>query len=130
MPPTESGDNQNRDRGGSFDERLQSARRRQGQESDRTEISAGSQSHGPSALSIGLRVSVELASSLAVGTLIGWWLDRWLHTAPFLLIVFMLLGGASGVLNVWRLVGRDDASSGETVELTGRPRGDSGDERK
>jgi len=41
---------------------------------------------------------------LAVAVAIGWFLDRWLGTTPFLLILFFLLGGAAGVANVWRLV--------------------------
>jgi ATP synthase protein I len=46
---------------------------------------------------------VELVSALFVEVAIGWLLDRWLHTGPLLLVVFVLLGGAAGVLNVWRL---------------------------
>jgi ATP synthase protein I len=34
---------------------------------------------------------------------IGWALDRWLGTRPILLAVFVLLGGAAGILNVWRI---------------------------
>ena len=59
---------------------------------------------GPSAWGIGARVGVELLSALVVGLAIGWGLDRWLHTAPLFLVVFVLLGGAAGVANVWRLM--------------------------
>jgi len=38
-----------------------------------------------------------------VGAAIGWGLDRLLGTRPILLVVFVLLGGAAGVLNVWRI---------------------------
>ena len=55
-------------------------------------------------LGIGLRVGVELVSALVVAVAIGWWLDGWLHTRPFLLILFVLLGGAAGIANIWRLV--------------------------
>jgi ATP synthase protein I len=58
----------------------------------------------PSAWGIGARVGVELLSALVVGLGIGWALDRWLHTAPLMLVVFVLLGGAAGVANVWRLM--------------------------
>jgi ATP synthase protein I len=57
-----------------------------------------------SALGIGLRVGVELFSALAVAVAIGWGLDRWLHTMPLFLIIFVLLGGAAGVANLWRMV--------------------------
>ncbi len=58
-----------------------------------------------SAWGIGARVGVELLSALVVGLGIGWALDRWLHTSPLMLVVFVLLGGAAGVANVWRLMG-------------------------
>jgi ATP synthase protein I len=89
--------------GGSFEDRLQAARRRQG-----LEPSAPQQPGTPqqaSALAIGLRVGLELVCALLVGVGIGWLLDRWLHTSPVLLVVFSLFGWAAGVLNVWRLMG-------------------------
>ena len=81
---------------------------------------------GPSALSIGLRVGVELVSALVVAVAIGWWLDKWLHTSPVLLGVFVLLGAAAGVANVWRLMG-PAADAGRIAELRGPPRDDPGD---
>ncbi len=57
-----------------------------------------------SAWGIGARVGVELLAALIVGLAIGWGLDTWLHTMPLMLIVFVLLGGAAGVANVWRLM--------------------------
>ena len=66
---------------------------------------------GPSPWGVGARVGVELLSALVVALAIGWGLDRWLHTSPLFLVVFVLLGGAAGVANVWRLMapkrGRD-----------------------
>ena len=52
---------------------------------------------------IGLRVGTELVSALVVAVAIGWALDRWLGTKPILMAVFVLIGGAAGVANVWRL---------------------------
>ncbi len=52
----------------------------------------------------GLRAGIELVSALAVAVAIGWGLDRWLHTMPLFLIVFVLLGGVAGILNVWRMM--------------------------
>lgn len=53
---------------------------------------------------IAVRVGVELAGTLAVGVGIGWALDKWLGTGPWLMVVFFFLGGAAGVLNVYRAV--------------------------
>ena len=95
--------------GGSFEDRLSAARRKQGLEAPRQEdgsANAGvglSASQG-SALGMGMRVGVELVSALAVAVAIGWFLDEWLGTRPFLLMLFFVLGGAAGVANVWRLV--------------------------
>jgi len=90
--------------GGSFEERLRAARHRQGLDAPPPDRSGGA-GKGVSALGIGLRVGVELVAALAVAVAIGWWLDRWLGTRPILLAVFVLLGGAAGVANVWRLMG-------------------------
>ena len=37
------------------------------------------------------------------GGLLGWLLDRWLGTAPWLLLVLMFLGFAVGIMNVLRI---------------------------
>ncbi len=90
---------------GSFEDRLRAARVRQGlTPGDAPVVSAGT--GGGSALGLGMRVGVELVSALAVAVAIGWALDRWLHTLPLFLVIFLVLGGAAGVANVWRLVGR------------------------
>jgi ATP synthase protein I len=56
------------------------------------------------AMGIAFRIGVELVAGLVVGGGIGWLLDSWLGTSPFLLIVFFFLGAAAGMLNVWRAV--------------------------
>ncbi|NPV83385.1 MAG: AtpZ/AtpI family protein [Candidatus Aminicenantes bacterium] len=43
-----------------------------------------------------------LPSSIAVGLAIGYLLDRWLKTAPWMLLTWLLLGVASGLLNLFR----------------------------
>jgi ATP synthase protein I len=97
----------------SFEDRLHAARRRQGLDPPPTDPSGGTGKDNPSALGVGLRVGVELVSALAVAVAIGWWLDKWLHTSPVLLAVFVLLGGAAGVANVWRLMGPGRQAPGE-----------------
>lgn len=89
--------------GSSFEDRLRAARAKQGLDKPLPDPGKQPVGSGPSPLGIGMRVGVELASALAVAVAIGWLLDRWLHTLPLFLIVFVLLGGAAGVLNVWRM---------------------------
>lgn len=88
--------------GNSFEERLRAARTRQGLD---PRPGAGDEpgNRDPSPWGIGLRVGVELVSALVVGVVIGWALDHWLRTTPLFLAIFVLLGGAAGILNVWRL---------------------------
>lgn len=88
------------DEGADFDRRLAEARQRQGSD----EPAASGPKANASLLGIGLRVGVEMASAMVVGAFLGYWLDRWLGTKPFLMIVLLLLGGAAGVRNVWRVV--------------------------
>jgi ATP synthase protein I len=96
----------------SFEERLRAARQRQGLEPRPPQPGQEPADQGPSALAIGLRVSVELVSALAVACAIGWGLDWLLGTRPLFLILFIPLGGAAGVLNVWRMFAPRQKASG------------------
>jgi ATP synthase protein I len=49
-----------------------------------------------------LKLSVELVGGVVVGGLIGWALDQLFGTKPILLLVFVVLGAASGIVNVMR----------------------------
>lgn len=53
---------------------------------------------------VGFRVSTELLSGVLVGAAVGFLLDRFFGTQPWLLILFMFFGGGAGVLNVYRFV--------------------------
>jgi ATP synthase protein I len=87
---------------GSFEERLRTARERQGLETPAPKSSEQIGGLGGAPWGIGLRVGIEMVSALLVGLAIGWGLDWVFGTRPILLAVFVLLGGAAGVLNVWR----------------------------
>ena len=60
--------------------------------------------HNKSFVNILSRVATELLAGLLIGAGIGWTIDQWLETTPWFLIVFFLLGGAAGILNLWRVV--------------------------
>ncbi len=47
-------------------------------------------------------IGLMLPSSIAVGLFFGYVLDRWLGTGPWLLLVFTVLGIASGLLSLFR----------------------------
>jgi ATP synthase protein I len=57
----------------------------------------------------GSTLGLTFAFSVLIGFAIGYGLDRLFHTSPFLMIVFILLGLASGILNIVRAV-RDSSS--------------------
>ena len=59
-----------------------------------------------------LKLSTEMIGGVAVGGFIGWALDRWLGTAPILMVMFLLLGGAAGIMNVIRTAQRRQAAAG------------------
>lgn len=45
-------------------------------------------------------VGLNLVSATFVGLFIGWWLDKWLDTKPWLLLTFLVLGIVAGFKNV------------------------------
>lgn len=49
------------------------------------------------------RMVVEFAVGTAGGGFIGWLLDGWLGTTPWLMLVFLMLGFAAGMLNMIRV---------------------------
>jgi ATP synthase protein I len=52
------------------------------------------------------KLGTELVAAVAVGTIIGFILDSWFDTKPWLIIVFFFLGAAAGMLNVIRTANR------------------------
>ncbi len=50
----------------------------------------------------GMRLGTEFIAAVLVGAGIGYLLDLWLKTGPWLMLVMLLVGFAAGVLNVVR----------------------------
>ncbi|MGC2856715.1 AtpZ/AtpI family protein [Novispirillum sp. DQ9] len=91
----------------------------------------GREGGGParmSGLGLAARIGIELVTTVLVGVAIGWALDEWLGTKPWFMVVFLFLGGAAGVTNVYRVVrGLDDSVGlGGAVERKQRS-GDDGE---
>ncbi|MFM9850284.1 MAG: AtpZ/AtpI family protein [Hyphomicrobiaceae bacterium] len=53
-------------------------------------------------MAYGFRMSSELVGAIVVGGLIGYALDQWLGTKPWLFLVFFVFGFAAGILNLLR----------------------------
>ena len=52
------------------------------------------------------KLGTELVAAVAVGTIIGFILDSWFDTKPWLIIIFFFLGAAAGMINVIRTANR------------------------
>ncbi|MTJ83270.1 MAG: AtpZ/AtpI family protein [Telmatospirillum sp.] len=87
--------------------RLRAARSQDDREGRRATSRGGSAGTG---MGLGFRIATELVAGIAVGALIGYALDGWLGTRPWLMVVFLFLGAAAGTMNVYRAAkGLDDA---------------------
>ena len=62
-------------------------------------------------LSSAMELPFTFVAAVAVGGLIGYFLDRWLHTSPWLMVVFGGLGFAGGILEIARRFRPKDSSS-------------------
>ena len=53
-------------------------------------------------------LGIEMAASVLIGTLIGYWLDKWLGTQPWILIIGFIFGAAAGFRNLFRFLSKED----------------------
>ena len=53
-----------------------------------------------SSMGSAFKLSTDLVAHVAVGTIIGFILDNWFDTKPWLMIFFFFLGSVAGILNV------------------------------
>lgn len=64
-----------------------------------------------SQLSRGLRLGSEFVAAVLVGAGLGYLLDMWLNTSPWLFLAMMLFGFVAGVLNVVRAASQMNAAA-------------------
>jgi len=57
-------------------------------------------------------LGLEMGLSVAVGVGIGYYLDKWLGTQPWLLILFLFFGIAAGFRNLYRALKRMEREQG------------------
>lgn len=84
----------------SLDERLQRAK------SEEAVRSGEARDKGDEDYRLGNRVLAELIGGMAGGALIGWVLDRFLGTSPWLLLVLLFLGTVVAFRNIIRISNR------------------------
>ena len=56
--------------------------------------------HNPSPIGTAFKLSTELISAVAVGTIIGFILDKTFGTKPWLILIFFFVGVIAGIYNV------------------------------
>lgn len=54
------------------------------------------------AMGMGFSIAAQLVAGVLVGGAMGYYLDRWLGSAPWLMVLFLGLGFAAGLMNVIR----------------------------
>ena len=62
-------------------------------------VSKDSQS---SKLGIAFKMSTEMVAAVVVGTIIGFILDNWFGTKPWLILIFFFVGVIAGITNVFK----------------------------
>lgn len=78
------------------------------------------QSRG-SAFGIAMRMGTEFVVAVLIGGVMGWYLDKWLGSTPFMLFIFMMFGFAAGTMNIIRVgksfnMSKNDMASDETKQ--------------
>jgi ATP synthase protein I len=70
-------------------------------------------------------VGLEMGISVGLGALIGYYLDKWLGTQPWMMLLWLLFGLVAGFRGVFRAVARAEAAAQEDDQIEeakhGRP---------
>ena len=74
----------------SFKTRLEIAKNKAYKENDKPTSNLG----------IAFKLSTELVAAVVVGTIIGFILDNWFGTKPWLILIFFFVGVIAGIMNV------------------------------
>ena len=53
-------------------------------------------------LGVALKLSTEMVAAVLVGSIIGFILDNWFDSKPWLTVIFFFAGATAGILNVIR----------------------------
>ena len=89
-------DKEDKDRLEALDKRLEKA-----QENQSANVEKHRTKRDPN-LGKAYRMGIELVLAVAIGGAIGWYLDKWLETFPWLFVLFFFLGVAAGFRNVYK----------------------------
>jgi F0F1-type ATP synthase assembly protein I len=51
-------------------------------------------------------VGFSFVLAIVIGAYVGWILDKWMGTSPWMFFLFFVLGLVAGILNVYRTAGK------------------------
>ena len=57
-------------------------------------------------LGLALSVGTVISSNIVGGILLGYLLDRWFVTKPWMMVTFLILGAVGAFVNVYRIMKR------------------------
>ncbi|WP_417518215.1 AtpZ/AtpI family protein [Minwuia sp.] len=101
------------DRLGALNDRIRAARESgpQGRDKKRAEKRERSRADG-----VAWRISAELVAAFMVCGFVGYWLDEWLGTRPWIMVAGLLLGGVVGMRNVYVVANRMSKAAEEKTD--------------
>ena len=67
-------------------------------------------------------LGLEMSASVLIGLAIGYYLDKWLGTGPWLTVLWIGIGFAAGVRSLYRAALRSGKELEENGENRGEPR--------
>lgn len=88
----------------SLDERLRALKKEV--RSEEAGDDDGKAGRGASGMGVGGQIAADFIAGIVVGAMIGYGLDWWFGTTPWLLVSLMLLGFAAGVRSAYRAAKR------------------------
>lgn len=74
-------------------------------------------------------VGLELGLSVAIALLIGFYMDRWLGTEPWLMLLWLAFGLVAGFRGVFRAVAREDRAAAASEAASGNAAANEGGTR-
>ena len=92
----------------SLDERLDRLQRRDAEKAAKAESDASSNA--------GRLIVSQLIGGPLGGAIVGWLIDRWLATAPWVMLGLMFVGFAGGLINVIRISSAAGSKSATGIE--------------
>lgn len=66
-------------------------------------------------------VGLEMGLAVIIGLAVGFYMDRWLGTEPWLMLAWLVIGLAAGFRGVLRAVKRAERAAAEEEATHGRP---------